>query len=143
MAVATPTIASAQGRVAPKRRRKFLGPLLVNGSLALICILWTIPTLGLLISSFRTPQDIANTGWWTIFPHTEYTKVVGHIQLDPNTPLNQPFQVAGATVTNDKLLKGYVLPNGQQAKWEGAPRLRNVALFEKAWVSNTNFTLKN
>jgi alpha-glucoside transport system permease protein len=35
----------------------------------LICVLWLIPTIGLLITSFRT-QDAANTsGWWTVFLH--------------------------------------------------------------------------
>jgi len=30
--------------------------------------IWFIPTLGLLITSFRDPSNIANTGWWTVFP---------------------------------------------------------------------------
>jgi alpha-glucoside transport system permease protein len=30
-----------------------------------ICVLWTIPTLGLLVTSFRNPLDITTTGWWT------------------------------------------------------------------------------
>ncbi len=29
--------------------------------------LWTIPTLVLLISSFRDPSDIASSGWWNVF----------------------------------------------------------------------------
>ena len=32
----------------------------------LICALWTIPTLGLLISSFRSANDINSSGWWTV-----------------------------------------------------------------------------
>jgi alpha-glucoside transport system permease protein len=30
-------------------------------------ILWSIPTLVLLISSFRDPSDIASSGWWNVF----------------------------------------------------------------------------
>ena len=30
-----------------------------------ICILWSIPTLGLLVTSFRDPADITQSGWWT------------------------------------------------------------------------------
>src|SRR5215470_5110362 len=30
-----------------------------------IAILWTVPTFGLFISSFRPPALIASTGWWT------------------------------------------------------------------------------
>ncbi|HET6563673.1 MAG TPA: carbohydrate ABC transporter permease [Marmoricola sp.] len=31
----------------------------------ILCILWTIPTLGLLVTSFRSRDDIVNSGWWT------------------------------------------------------------------------------
>ena len=34
---------------------------------ALITILWMIPALGLIISSFRTPSDIRGSGWWSVF----------------------------------------------------------------------------
>lgn len=30
-----------------------------------ICALWTIPTLGLLVTSLRDPKQITTTGWWT------------------------------------------------------------------------------
>jgi alpha-glucoside transport system permease protein len=32
-------------------------------------MLWTIPTLALLINSFRSRQDIVNSGWWSAFQH--------------------------------------------------------------------------
>lgn len=32
-----------------------------------LCLIWLLPTLGLLITSFRPAQDINETGWWTIF----------------------------------------------------------------------------
>ncbi|MFN8621540.1 MAG: carbohydrate ABC transporter permease [Chloroflexota bacterium] len=31
-----------------------------------ICLLWSLPTLGLLISSVRPPLDIVKNGWWTV-----------------------------------------------------------------------------
>ena len=43
--------------------------LLINGALLLIVIIWTVPTLGLLISSVRQRSDIDSSGWWTVFPH--------------------------------------------------------------------------
>ena len=33
----------------------------------LVVILWLIPTLGVLISSFRPAGDVDATGWWTVF----------------------------------------------------------------------------
>jgi alpha-glucoside transport system permease protein len=42
-------------------------PLWVRIVLALICIAWIIPTLGLAITSFREQDDASTTGWWTVF----------------------------------------------------------------------------
>jgi alpha-glucoside transport system permease protein len=52
--------------------------LLSNGLVSLIviilAILWAIPTLGLLVSSFRPPALINTTGWWTaIVPPWNFT----------------------------------------------------------------------
>jgi alpha-glucoside transport system permease protein len=38
-------------------------------TVGLIVFLWTIPTLGIVVNSFRTPQDIRTEGWWTVFPN--------------------------------------------------------------------------
>lgn len=40
---------------------------LVNGGLLALIIIWTLPTIGLLISSFRNSDVIGSTGWWTVF----------------------------------------------------------------------------
>jgi alpha-glucoside transport system permease protein len=32
-----------------------------------VTLIWLVPTLGLLVSSFRPARDIANSGWWTVF----------------------------------------------------------------------------
>jgi alpha-glucoside transport system permease protein len=32
-----------------------------------LCVIWIVPSLGLLVTSFRSVQDINETGWWTIF----------------------------------------------------------------------------
>jgi alpha-glucoside transport system permease protein len=38
-----------------------------------IAVLWTIPTFGLFISSFRERTDIQTSGWWTIFTSWGFT----------------------------------------------------------------------
>ena len=40
---------------------------------AVIAILWTIPTVGLLITSFRPPRDIRRSGWWTAWQDPQFT----------------------------------------------------------------------
>ena len=39
----------------------------------LIAIFWTIPTAGLLVTSFRPFSDIRRTGWWTVFTNPSFT----------------------------------------------------------------------
>ena len=38
-------------------------------AIIVIALAWTIPSVGLLITSFRNPNDIQTTGWWTVFQH--------------------------------------------------------------------------
>ena len=38
-----------------------------------IAVLWTIPTAGLLISSFRPENDVKASGWWTFFTNPSVT----------------------------------------------------------------------
>ncbi|HEY1531371.1 MAG TPA: carbohydrate ABC transporter permease [Galbitalea sp.] len=39
----------------------------------IIAVLWTIPTFGLLVTSFRQPADINTSGWWTVFTNPSLT----------------------------------------------------------------------
>ena len=38
-----------------------------------IAFIWTIPTLGLLVTSFRPPADTQTSGWWTVFVDPAFT----------------------------------------------------------------------
>jgi len=56
------------------RLKRALGRIPLHIVIITITILWFIPTIGLLISSFRPPQDIATSGWWEVFtPPTDFT----------------------------------------------------------------------
>ncbi|MGF6821946.1 alpha-glucoside transport system permease protein [Microbacterium sp. ZKA21] len=55
------------------RARKRLSRPWATVASVVIAVLWTIPTLGLFISSFRPRDDINTSGWWTIFADPEFT----------------------------------------------------------------------
>ncbi|GHI95290.1 MULTISPECIES: carbohydrate ABC transporter permease [Streptomyces] len=40
---------------------------LVRVFLLVVGLFWLVPTIGLLLSSLRTPQDVAASGWWEVF----------------------------------------------------------------------------
>ena len=45
----------------------------VHISVALLVAIWVFPTLGLLVSSFRTGEQITASGWWASFQAAEQT----------------------------------------------------------------------
>ncbi len=44
-----------------------------SGIAIILAIMWSIPTLGLFITSFRPQSDIQTSGWWTWFGHPTVT----------------------------------------------------------------------
>ena len=85
--------------------------------LILLCLLWLIPTLGLLISSFRTPDDVRNSGWWTIFPHRAW-QVVEVIKPEPSVDRSGVMSFAGASGTFDQLRTGIETSRITSAGWQ-------------------------
>lgn len=56
------------------KRQKLISDLIINGALLLLCIIWTVPTFGLLVSSFRPRDAVNSSGWWTVVQNpTEFT----------------------------------------------------------------------
>lgn len=58
-----------------------------SAAAVVIAVLWTIPTIGLLISSFRPQGDVQSSGWWTWF-------------TDPNVTLENYRAVISGTDTD-------------------------------------------
>ena len=50
-------------------RPPFLRSLPLRLSVLAICAIWTLPTLGLLVTSVRNPLNITTSGWWTALLH--------------------------------------------------------------------------
>lgn len=129
-------------KTASAKQQKLVGNILVNGVLIIICLLWTIPTIGLLVSSFRTREDIQVSGWWTIFPHRAWVKTE-EFKPDPSLDRNGPMEIAGATGTFEEFRKGVQTPDGKRITWIGNKRTGRVEVQELSWTTNANFTTEN
>jgi alpha-glucoside transport system permease protein len=57
---------------------------LVRIFLLLVALFWLLPTLGLLMSSLRTPSDISASGWWKVFTSPSQLTVTNYRTLLDN-----------------------------------------------------------
>lgn len=57
----------AQARTWLDRLETLLATAPVHGVVIAIALIWTLPTAGLLISSFRQPDVLLTSGWWSVF----------------------------------------------------------------------------
>ncbi len=124
-------------------RQRWTGALLVNGALLLLVLLWTIPTLGIFVSSFRDRFDIQTSGWWTVFPHREWETVA---VVDPNEipDLDRQgvMEFEGVTGTFEELRAG-IESGDVRVQWVGNRRLGRVEVQKQVWTVNLDFTLDN
>jgi len=67
-AAASPSVAAAVpgGTMTERTKRKLTSPA-ASITAVVIAVLWTLPTAGLFISSFRPAEQIRTSGWWTFF----------------------------------------------------------------------------
>ena len=121
-----------------KKKRK--GKWIVNLVLGLICFVWLLPTLGLLVSSFRPAADIMQTGWWNALPHQEW-KTAETIRLSKETDLRQPIEVNGKTYSDEQLKSG-VMEGDSRLIWQNR-RAREINVQEQGWVAAPKLTLDN
>ncbi|MFI9640996.1 carbohydrate ABC transporter permease [Micromonospora sp. NPDC051925] len=77
MTTATPTVPTGtqatRETTAAGRVRKRLNSRTATLVSIVIALFWTIPTFGLLVSSFRPENQIKTTGWWTFFRDPQFT----------------------------------------------------------------------
>ena len=116
--------------------------LIVNGALILLVLIWSIPTIGLLISSFRDRFDIQTSGWWSVLPHRAWVTTA---TLDPKELGLDPqgvMEVEGVQGTFEELRQG-VQSGDVRVTWVGNRRLGRIEVQQQEWTTNWNFTLAN
>lgn len=125
------------------KRQKRLSSLFINGTLLLLVLIWTIPTLGIFVSSFRARDDIATSGWWKVFPHREWQPVR---EINPNEvglDANAVMEIEGVSGTFEDFRAGIETPNGKRVTWIGNKRIGKIEVQEQVWTVTWKFTLDN
>lgn len=126
------------------KKQRWIGIVIINGALLLLVLLWTIPTLGIFVSSFRNRFDIQTSGWWTVLPHREWVTVA---EIDPKELGLDPqgvMEVEGVAATFEELREGVASPDGDtRVTWIGNRRLGRIEVQKQEWTVNWDFTLEN
>jgi len=125
------------------KRQKLLGSLFVNLTLLLLVLLWTVPTMGIFVSSFRNRDDISTSGWWKVFPYRDWQPVQ---ELDPKTlglDPNGVMQIEGVSGTFEEFRTGVETPNGERVTWIGNKRIGKIEIQKQVWTVDWNFSLDN
>ncbi len=92
-----------------------------NFILIVICIIWLVPILGILITSFRPSEEIFRSGWWNVFPHKENVEIE-RIVLPESVDLDGSFEILGKTATFEEFRNGVALEDGRLITWYGNKR---------------------
>ena len=125
------------------KAQKIRSSLLTNLILIVICLLWLVPIIGILITSFRPSTDVFQSGWWSVFPHKENVQS-GEIILPATVDVNGPITIDGVTHTFEEWRQGVTMPDGRYVEWFGNRRTRKLTVSAEQWVGfATGFTLKN
>jgi len=122
--------------------QKRVSKLVVNVVLATIVILWLIPVVGILVSSFRQRFDIQTTPWWSVLPHRAWvaTETLDPRQLGLNP--DAPITVKGLTATFAELQDG-IEQGSTRLQWVGTKRIGKIQVQERQWVTTTHLSLDN
>ena len=116
--------------------------IVVNGALLLLVFIWTVPTIGLLVSSFRTRFDIQTSGWWKVLPHQEWVLVV-ELEIPEGVDPNGIMTIEGVTGTFDEFREGITTEDNRQITWSGNKRLGTIRIKEEKWVIFPDLTFDN
>ncbi|MCR5763827.1 MAG: carbohydrate ABC transporter permease [Treponema sp.] len=76
-------------------RKKTPARTIITVVLVLVCIMWTIPTLGIFITSFRAADSVNATGWWKAFSDLKSFTLDNYNQV----LFGQRYNVGNATGT--------------------------------------------
>lgn len=88
----------------------------VHISVIVLVVLWLLPTLGLFVSSFRSADQIASTGWWKSLFSQEQNVVIRTEKPDQQKMLDGLYVIEGNLFEQDGAVEGDVSVWGTSSK---------------------------
>lgn len=79
----------------------------VNIAAFLLVVLWTIPTLGLFVSSFRDRDQISTSGWWQSFTGSEQTGFVRSGTAEDQVQQGDLYVIEGNALEGSQTLRAW------------------------------------
>ncbi len=67
-------------------RQKVFGSVFVHALLLVLIVVWTLPTLGIFVSSFRHRDDTIQSGWWTVLGELDRLTIENYGQVLSGKP---------------------------------------------------------
>jgi alpha-glucoside transport system permease protein len=122
-----------------KKRAAFL----INGILFLIVFIWTIPTIGLLVSSIRERDDIRTSPWWSVLPHIGWVANGETVAIPEGQTRDAPITIGDDTALFSDWQRGVQIDADTQLVWVGNLRTGRLDVYKSQWTWNFNFTLVN
>ena len=125
------------------KRQKLVSSLFINLTLLLLVLIWTVPTMGIFVSSFRNRDDIARSGWWNILPHREWQPVAEISPSEAGLNPDEIMEIEGVSGTFEEFRAGVETQNGERVTWIGNKRLGKVEVQKQVWTVDWKFSLDN
>lgn len=70
-----------------------VGTFLKHAFVLLLVAIWTLPTLGLLVSSIRDKDQLTTTGWWSALSSSQQNEVYRLPKADEQQPVSDGFEI--------------------------------------------------
>lgn len=126
-----------------RRKPGVLATTIVTAVLVVFALIWTIPTVGVLVTSFRDSRDIFSSGWWTVLPHQAWAET-GTFEAPADLDPNGPITLEGVTADFAQWRSGVEVKPDRMLVWKGNKRTRTVTITERRWVGfGANLTFDN
>lgn len=74
-----------------RRPRPRWGRLVLHATILVLMFIWVLPTLGMLVNSFRPAADVSRTGWWTSLTPTSQFTIDNYTHVLAQNGLGQAF----------------------------------------------------